>query len=227
MKLWRVDDVMTRDVATVRPETPFRDVVEVLISRRVSAAPVVDRFGYVVGVVSEADLLPKLRAGGQRDVRTVPGWRRRAERVKAAGRTAGDVMSQPAVTVLPSLAVAAAAHRLVAEHVRRMPVVDDLGRLVGIVSRGDLLKMQRRPDADIRREVVDDLLHRVLATQDGWLRVETHDGVVTLRGRLARRSACDRAVRLARPVTGVVDVVNLLDHDVDDTKLTRTLFGAG
>jgi CBS domain-containing protein len=133
-----VDDVMTRDVATVRPDTPFHDIVDVLINRRVSAVPVVDRFDHVVGVVSEADLMCKVQASDEPGTRIIRGWRRRAERAKVAGRTAEEVMSQPVVTALPSLAVAAAARRMADGHVKRLPVIDAMGHLVGIVTRSDI-----------------------------------------------------------------------------------------
>ena len=216
MKLWRVDDVMTKDVVTVRVDTPYRDVVNVLIERRVSAVPVVDRFDHVVGVVSEADLLHKVEAGGDAKPRTFESRRRRGERAKAGGRTAGDVMTAPALCVLPSTAVAAAARRMHAEHVKRLPVEDDLGRLIGIVTRSDLLKVHLRSDAAIRRDVAEGVFRQILAVEPGKVGVEITDGVVTLEGRTHFRSTADKARRLTRQVPGVVDVIGELGYDVDD-----------
>jgi CBS-domain-containing membrane protein len=150
MKLWRVDDVMTKDVVAVQEDTPYRDVVDLLISRRVSAVPVVDRSDRVVGVVSEADLLHKVEG---RRPRIIESRRSRRDHAKAAGRVARDVMSAPPVTVLPSLSVPAAARRMRRENVKRLPVENELGRLVGIVTRSDLLKIHLRSDAEIRRDV--------------------------------------------------------------------------
>ena len=216
MKLWRVDDVMTKDVVVVREDTPYRDVVNVLIGRRVSAVPVVDRYDRVVGVVSEADLLHKVEANGDTQPRLFESHRRRGERAKAAGRTAADVMTSPAVCVLPSLAVAAAARRMHSENVKRMPVEDDLGRLVGIVTRSDLLKVHLRADAEIRYEVVEEVFTRVLAIEPGKIVVSIEDGVVKLTGSTHFRSTADKARLLTRQVVGVVDVIDELTYDVDD-----------
>jgi CBS domain-containing protein len=216
MKLWRVDDVMTKEVVAVQEDTPYREVVNVLIGRRVSAVPVVDRFERVVGVVSEADLLHKVEAVGEPEPRIFDTWRRRGDRAKAGGRTAGDVMTSPAVVVLPSSSVAAAARRMQREKVKRFPVVDDLGRMVGIVTRGDLLKMHLRTDAQIQHDVVEELLRQNLDVQPGKVWVETADGIVKLAGRLHFRSAADEATRVAHHVPGVVDVVDELTYDLDD-----------
>ncbi|MEV4702877.1 CBS domain-containing protein [Actinoplanes sp. NPDC049316] len=225
MRLWRVDDVMTRDVVAVQTDTPYRTVVDLLISRRVSAVPVVTRFQRVVGIVSEADLLHKVEAAGTDQPRLVVGRRRRAEQAKAAARTAGDVMTSPVVTVLPSLSVAAAARRMHHAQVKRLPVEDELGRLVGIVTRGDLLKVHLRTDEDIRRDVVDEVLPHALGTPDSTVRVETRDGVVTLRGRVHFRSAAERIATLARQVPGVVDVADGLTYDVDDSMIVGSDLG--
>jgi CBS domain-containing protein len=216
VKLWRVDDVMTRDVATVFGDAPFHEIVDVLATRRVSAVPVVDRFGLVVGVVSEADLLHKVEQVGAPPPRGLDRFRRRASLAKAAGRTASDVMTSPAVTVGPSLAVSAAARRMESAHVRRMPVVDQSGHLIGVVSRGDLLKMHQRSDAEIRRDVTDEVFKAVLGEGD-VARAQVRAGVVTLVGTLQRRSAVEAAVLLSRQVPGVVDVVDMLGYGYDDT----------
>jgi CBS-domain-containing membrane protein len=102
------------------------------------------------------------------------------------------------------------------KRVKRLPVEDDLGRLVGIVTRSDLLKVHLRTDAEIRRDVVDEVLHQVLAVETGKVRVTTTDGVVTLSGHLHFRSAADKAARLTAHVPGVVDLIDEITYDIDD-----------
>ncbi|MCW3841571.1 CBS domain-containing protein [Micromonospora yasonensis] len=220
MRTWRVDDVMTRDVATVREETPYRQIVDVLIRRGISAVPVVDSFDRVLGVVSEADLLHKVERSGHPDERRVfKGRRRRTAREKAGALVAGDLMTAPAVTTTPPASLPAAARLMDREAVKRLPVLDDLGRLVGIVTRSDLLRVHLRTDAEIREDVVQQVLRKVLAVRDGLVTVQVCDGEVTLDGRLDRRSAVDLAGRLAAQVAGVVQVHITVGYDVDDTSL--------
>lgn len=220
MRTWQVGDVMTRDVATVREEIPYRHIVDVLIRRGISAVPVVDSFDRVLGVVSEADLLHKVERAGHPDGRRVfEGRRRRSAREKAGALVARDLMTAPAVTTTPQASLPAAARLMDREVVKRLPVLDDLGRLVGIVTRSDLLRVHLRTDAEIREDVVQQVLRRVLAVRDGLVTVQVRDGEVTLDGRLDRRSAVELAGRLAGQVAGVVQVHNTVGYDVDDTTL--------
>lgn len=225
MKLWRVDDVMTKDVVSVREDASYRAVVDLLIGRRVSAVPVVDRGERVIGVVSEADLLHKVEAAGAAPPGIVDAWRRRGVRVKAEGRTAADMMTSPAVTAEPSLSLAAAARRMHREHVKRLPVVDSFGHLIGIVTRSDLLKVHQRTDAEIRRDVVDETLHDVLAMKGATVQVTCADGVVTLAGRVHLRSTAERIARMTRRVPGVVDVADGLTFDIDDSLINGSEIG--
>jgi CBS-domain-containing membrane protein len=226
MKEWLVDDVMTRDVATVGESTIYRDIVTMLTDQRISAAPVVDDFRRVVGVVSEADLLYKVEMVGEGPPRMLDTREHRRARIKSIGTTAAELMSAPAITAFAGTTVHAAARRMDSERVKRLPVVDDLGRLVGVVTRGDLLKAFLRPDADIRAEVAQEVLRRVLVVDEGTVRVEVDDGVVTLIGQLDRKSAVDIAVRLTRQIAGVVDVVSRLTFDFDDSNLVgRSMTG--
>jgi len=142
MRLWRVDDVMTRDVVAVDEQTPYQTLVDLLIAHGVSALPVVNHCGQVVGIVSETDLLHKVQVFDGRRW-SLSSTRRRRDRAKARGGTARDLMSPDVVSILPSISVPVAAERMLAAGVRRLPVEDDLGRLIGIVTRSDLLKVQR------------------------------------------------------------------------------------
>ena len=158
-----VRDVMTRDVVTIEPDTPFKRIAEVLVQYDISAVPVVDRDGYPVGVVSEADLLHKEEypAGA----RTAPLRERLLHQVamtKVDARVAGELMTMLPVAIGPDASLAAAARRLLHERVKRLLVLDDDGRLVGIVSRGDVLRAFVRTDEAIRIEVHEGVIGREL-----------------------------------------------------------------
>jgi CBS domain-containing protein len=225
MKPWTVGDVMTTDVVSVTEDTPYRKIVDILAERRVSAVPVVDGFDRVVGVVSEADLLYKVEFSDEEEEKRVFHWpTRRAARAKAHGDVAKSLMTTPVVTVPPSTLVTVAAKLMDHEHVKRLPVVDDIGRLVGIVARSDLLKTYLRPDPQIRDEVVDDVLRRVLQLDPVAVEVDVVDGVVTLRGRVDRHTTAAIAVRLASAVRGVVEVRDELYWEFDDIAVSESGF---
>jgi CBS domain-containing protein len=227
MRTWQVGDVMTTDVATVDTETRYRDIVDLITSRHVSAVPVVDSFGRVLGVVSEADLLHKVELVGEpHERRVIESRRRRNARLKADAVSAGDLMTSPAVTTFPDTPVVVAAKTMDRERVKRLPVINSLGHLVGIVTRSDLLRVHLRPDPDIRRDIVDEVLRRVLGVNEDVVTVEVDDGVVQLTGRLDARSSVDIAVRLAANVSGVVGIINELSYDRDDSLLAE-LSGPG
>lgn len=222
MRTWQVGDVMTGDVATVREATPYREIVDVLVRRGISGVPVVDGFRRVLGVVSEADLLHKIEHTGEPERRRIfESRRRRGAHGKAGALLARDLMTAPPVTTYAEASLPAAARTMDREQVKRLPVLDDLGRLVGIVTRGDLLRVHLRSDAAIREDVVQEVLHRILAVRDGLVTVQVRAGEVTLAGRVDRRSAADLAGRLAAQVSGVVRVSNRIVFDADDTALVE------
>jgi len=217
MRTWQVGDVMTTDVATVDESTPYRKIVDVMTARHISAVPVVDDFRRVLGVISEADLLHKVELIGKpHEPRLFEGRRRHAARIKADADEARDLMTAPAITTMESTTLVEAAKTMDREGIKRLPVTDDLGRLIGIVSRGDLLKVHLRHDDDIRHDVVTEVLHRILGISDDAVAVTVADGVVTLAGRLDRRSSAEIAAHLATQVSGVVAVVDTIEFDFDD-----------
>jgi CBS domain-containing protein len=215
----KVSALMTRDVATVREETPFHEIAKVLAERHVSAVPVVDADDRVLGVVSEADLLHKVEFADSPDEGASILERRahRLARHKSTGHVAKDLMTTPAVTVMDGTTVVKAARLLESSGIKRMPVVNDLGRLVGIVSRADLLKVYLRPDADVRDEIVNQVLRRLLWIGPSEVSVLVDSGVVVLVGQLEQRSLIDIVVRLVAAVDGVVEVDDRLTWRVDDT----------
>lgn len=223
----KVRNVMTHEVITIDEQAPFTEVVRRMAVHRVSALPVINTDGRLVGVVSEADLLHKEEYQGQEDSRHWLETRReRAARAKASGRRAIDVMSTPVVTVDPDATVAEAARRLARHRIKRLPVVDHQGRLVGIVSRADLLRLYLRDDEAIHREIVDEVLLRALWIDPANVLVKVDDGIVTLVGHVERQSLVPVIVHLTRTVPGVVDVVDQLTFDPDSERpmpLTQSL----
>lgn len=212
----RVREVMTSQVVTVTPSTPFKEAVEVLASHRVTAAPVVDESGWVVGVVSEADLLLKEEYRRDHEPGMAERLRHRTDQARSRGTVVKDFMTSPAVTIAQDATVRQAARLLHAKHVKRLPVIDERGRLVGIVSRGDLLRGFLRSDQQILEEIQQDVIGRRMFTDPGRFVVHVDDGVVTLEGRCERRSLAPILVQLIYAVDGVVHVDPRLSWDVDD-----------
>jgi CBS domain-containing protein len=212
-----VKDLMTTQVVTVGPATPFKEIVARLAEHRVSAVPVVDDDRRVLGVVSEADLLLK-EEFPEPDQDTPLFWtkRRRLERDRAAATTARDLMSVAVVSIAPDATVAEAARRMHAAGVKRLAVLDEGGRLVGIVSRADLLKVFNRPDQAIRREIMDEVIVGEFMMAPSRFFIHVDDGVVVLQGRVERRSLLPFVLRAVQGVEGVVRVENRLSADIDD-----------
>ncbi|MFC8245892.1 CBS domain-containing protein [Streptomyces chartreusis] len=211
-----VSEVMTRDVVTVRPDTPFKEITSVLSTHGLSAVPVADERGAPIGLVSETDLLRKQAEqpdeyGKQA---TPPGWPH--ERAKARAENAAGLMTTPVVTAHADWPVAQAARAMDRHRVRRLLVVDDKDRIIGIVSRSDLLSVFLRPDEEIREEIRGDVLEGMLRLGGTEVQVQVHDGVVTLRGEVETRSTAQIAERLAKGVDGVVTVRPMIDYTVDD-----------
>lgn len=204
-----VSDVMTAPAVAVGRDTRFKEIVRVMDERRVSAVPVVSGEGRVVGVVSEADLLPKEEFRGHELTRFERN-RRRSDLTKAEGMTAEEVMSTPAATVRPDDTLAQAARRMAVHHVKRLPVVDDADRLRGIVSRGDLLKVFLRSDEDIEEEVRRTVVSYLFPMHAHAIRVSVRDGIVTLRGPVHDTSLIWVAERLVDAMEGVVGVESQL-----------------
>ncbi|WP_406264143.1 CBS domain-containing protein [Streptomyces sp. NBC_00191] len=196
-----VSDVMTHTAVAVGRRATYKEIVELMEQWKVSALPVLEGEGRVIGVVSEADLLPKeeyrLDDPSQAD-------RPLSDVAKARAVSAEELMSSPAVTVHASATVAEAARIMARRRVKRLPVVDGVGLLEGVVSRSDLLKVFLRPDEtiadEIRRTVIEHL------PPAAHVEVSVTDGVVTLHGNLRDRALVSLLARAARAVEGVVDV---------------------
>ncbi|MEU2831904.1 CBS domain-containing protein [Streptomyces lavendulae] len=211
-----VADVMTRNVATASPEAPLKTVARSLDDNGVSALPVVDTRHHPIGIVSEADLLR--RQAGLPDTEGRDPMRTTApvNRASMGARTAGDLMSAPVLTARPEWGIVETARFLHEQGVKRLPVVDGSGTLVGIVSRTDLLRPMLRRDDAIRDEIVDDVLGRTLRMTPGGVTVTVSEGVVSLSGQVEERSAIPVVERLCQSVDGVVSVDQSLGYAVDD-----------
>lgn len=221
MKHRKVGNVMTSDVVRVTEATSFKQVASLLSQHRISGLPVVDDDEKVVGVVSESDLMTRqARRGATAPWRLLlrgPASRRTA--AKAEALTAGRLMSTPPVTVHADDSIAYSA-RTMAEHgVERLPVLDEEERLVGIVTRRDLLQVFLRPDTDIREEVVQEVIVNTLWLTPTAVEVRVEDGVVTLEGEVERRSEVTIAGSATARIDGVVAVDNRLTSRLDDSAL--------
>ncbi len=201
----KVEDVMTRDVLTVRPDTTLKDVARLLAASGISGLPVTTEQGELVGVVSEADILAKERRPPDN------GYRRRAHgrvaaRGKADARTAADAMTAPAITVTPGHRVDAAAALMLDCGVNRLPVVDG-GRLAGIVTRADLVRAFAATDERIEHEIRDQVLLHELWLDPREFELRVTEGVVEIAGRFDSEEQREIAARRLRLVPGVVSVL--------------------
>lgn len=185
-----VADLMTHTAVTVRRTTAFKEIARLLKEFDITAMPVIDASGHPVGVVSEADLLRRRPAGG--------------------AATAEELMTSPAVTARPEWSVVRAARVMQRHQVKRLPVVDVQGRVVGVLSRSDLIQLFLRRDHAIQEEILEDVLTRTLHLAPSAITVEVDDGRVTLSGTVPQPGLLPVVVRLCQSVDGVVDVDNRL-----------------
>ncbi|MFI9755148.1 CBS domain-containing protein [Streptomyces collinus] len=221
----KVGSVMTMDVVRAVYDTSFEEVARLQADHRIGGLPVVDDDDRVIGVVSASDLVAHraVAPGPHRTRRRFglpalsPAARRRA--TAATGPTAGRLMSAPPFTAHAEDTIVEAARTMARQGVKRLPVLDEEDRLVGLVTRRDLLRVFLRPDADIRDEVIDEVLVRVLWLTPRSIDVSVTEAVVTLTGPLERRSEAEIAVAMARRTDGVVAVVDQLTWRLDDTRL--------
>ena len=206
---------MTRAVVTASPDMPFKQLEQLMAEHRISAVPVVDAEGVVLGVVSEADLLLRTEAAGEEGGWS-PGSRQRHS--KAQAQTAAGLMSTPALTVEPGAPLAAAARLMRKAGVKRLPVVEH-GRLVGIVSRADVLKSYLRSDADILSDIVEGVIKGSMWLDPTSVKVAVEDGVVRIRGEVDRRSDVEILGRLTLSVEGVIGVESSVTFRFDDRQV--------
>lgn len=214
-----VASVMSSPVVTVTPETSFKDAVRTLRRKRVSGLPVVDQDGRLVGIVSEGDLLNKVEKRDP-DAYVLESKRDRLDRARATALDVASVMSTEVTSVRPDFPIALAAREMHSRGFKRLPVVDEAGKLVGIVSRGDLLKVFLRSDAQVRAEV-----RRVLAAAEKHqggrgLTAKVARGVVDLEGVFVEKSRLEATVRAVTAIDGVIGVRSRLTTDAGAAQVT-------
>jgi CBS-domain-containing membrane protein len=198
-----VRDIMTTPVVTVRPDTPFKQVVARVCA--VGAVPVTDDSGLVLGIVSERDLIAE-KARLVRSPRRLAAVRHHGKRVHAAAASAASLMTSPAVTTRAEATTGEAAWLMYRRRLESLPVVDRLDRLIGIISQGAVLDGFIRQDADIHREVVRDVIARRFLLDPEAFRVTVRDGIVTLSGRPESDQVGHLLAATVRRVEGVVDL---------------------
>lgn len=220
----RVRDVMTANVITVDPETPLKEVIDALLDNDVSALPVIDVSGALAGIVTEADVMAReaYGPGRRRPLRLLASYfagRDPGNLRRAGGETAGEIMSPRVVTADPDEDVKVAARRMLEHDVKRLVVVDE-HRVVGIVSRPDVLRFFFVPDPGVRKEI-EDLLHDPIRVPE-HLNVEfdVRDGVVTLEGTTLHPSDARVVEHMVLGLPGVVDVESRL-HAREPEPTTR------
>jgi len=213
MLQWRVGDVMTRDVVTLPEDASPGDVAALLAERGISGVPIVDRYDVVIGVVSWTDVLRNIEFGGDTRSRVANrpvGWRN-------AKQVAIDMMSAAPVTIAPNASLAAAGRAMHQRNLSRLLVVDSRHRLLGLVTRRDLLTPFSRLDSVVEDDIKQHVLRGVLHLAPRSVEVRVDDGVATLTGRTDRRTTALAAAALTEAVPGVAAVVDDLTFDADDT----------
>jgi CBS domain-containing protein len=223
MTRWTVGEVMTPCTVHAGVSTPFKELARLVIGARSGAVPVLDDDSRLAGVVTETDLLRKEEYQDDPSAHHAPRWRHGDARARAAGLIAQDVMSSPALTVTTGTTIVEAARLLDRKEVHHLVVLDGQGRLAGLVTAHDLLKVYLRTDAELRDQVMSEVITGYLGTNPTVITVGVADGRVTLRGEVESKSMIPLAVRLISDLDGVVGVTSQLSYVIDDTKPPRTV----
>jgi CBS domain-containing protein len=215
----KLRDLMTRDVITIGPDASLKEAARRMIEAGISGLPVTTDAGSLVGIITEADFV-STEAGRRREKRA--GLLRLVYKdveLPTHERMVDEVMSTDLVVLGPEADHAEAARLMQSEGIKRIPVVDDDGRLVGLVSRSDVLRIFARSDQEIIDEIQDHVIGDILWIDPKRLDIQCAEGNVVLRGRLETRSDAELLARLIARLDGVLSVANYLEFDVDNTKL--------
>ncbi len=221
-----VRSVMTSEAVSVRVYTPYKQIVRVLLDYGISAVPVVDETGHVLGIVSQADLIEKEAALARSTsaAHRPATWHSRASRTKAHAVSADTLMTGPAITIGPDADVNSAALLMSKHNVKRLPVVDAEGRLLGVVSRGDLLVPFLRSDVEIHDEILNRVLLSEMCVDPHSIDVKIADGVVTLSGRMENEFVARDTAARVQTIDGVIEVVDHLTPEPGEDQPQRLPF---
>ena len=218
----KVRDIMTTDPVKVTGNTHLKEAARLMVRHRVSGLPVVDEAGKLIGILSEGDFI---RREADRDrpqgVSLLDAVFGEGELQPVGAETVAEIMTRSVVTITPEATVGEAARVMGRRSVKRLPVVDLEGELVGIVSRSDIVGAFTKPDDVIEDEVREDIIRRLLFLDPELVKVSVDDGVVTLEGELENRTEAHLLEELSRRIAGVVRVESRLRYKVDDRKLER------
>jgi len=218
----KVRDIMTTDPVKVTADTRLREAARLMVRHRVSGLPVVDDAGKLIGILSEGDFIRR-EAGRDRPhgVSLLDAVFGEGELQPVGAECVAEIMTRSVVTITPEATVGEAARVMGRRNVKRLPVVDLEGELIGIVSRSDIVGAFTKPDDVIEDEVREDLIRRLLFIDPELVEVSVSDGVVTLEGELENRTEAHLLEELSRRIAGVVRVESRLRYKVDDRKLER------
>lgn len=216
----KVRDLMTPDVITVGGEASLKEAARRMIEAGISGVVVTDAAGTVEGVITEADFV-KAESGrrARKRARLLRWFGQEEEAIPQVERRVSDIMTRDVITVGPTADHAEAARMMTTAGIKRLPVVDREDRLVGIISRSDILRAFARPDADIVTELSEDVMRRILWIDPKRIEIQVLDGNVVLEGRLETKSDADLLEDLAGRLDGVISVQSRLTWEVDNTRL--------
>lgn len=217
----RIRELMTKDVITIGPDAPLKEAARQMLEASVSGLPVTGGRGELVGIITEADFVKSEANRGRRTRAGLLRWFVHDDAVPSEPLTVADVMSSPVLTVHPDEQHSQAARLLMKNRIKRVPVVED-GRLLGLISRVDLLRSFVRSDQAIIKDIRNDVMKRTLWIEPDSVQVASTDGNVTLEGLLGTRSDAELLVALTERLDGVASVSSQLTWELDNTRPETT-----
>jgi CBS domain-containing protein len=213
----RVRDLMTKEVATISEDDSLKEAARIMTEKRVSGLPVVDSEGIVIGMLSEADFVE--RAGNERAGLVAMLFDRNVRRLKA--EVVGQAMTKNVITVDGDAPYTLAARLMDRKRVKRLPVVDGAGRLLGIVSRSDVLGVFARPDEAIADHIRQRIINETLDLEPDSVTVAVEEGQVSLMGEVPTRMEARLLEDLSKAVDGVLAVDSQVRYRHDDTRTSE------